>query len=97
MRHRGQAQEYRPSFAGRWGSSQKIVFAPETGVYKEPKDGVFLVENGRVYSKIRAVGLAAGYSWFLDPTAAETRPTGDDFPVLFVAPTQRDGWTAVPE
>jgi len=75
----------------------KIVFAPETGVYKEPKDGVFLVENGRVYSKIRAVGLAAGYSWFLDPTAAETKPVGDDFPVLFVAPTQRDGWAAVPE
>ncbi len=75
----------------------KIVFAPETGVYKEPKDGVFLVENGRVYSQIRAVGLAAGYSWFLDPPTAETRPTGDDFPVLFVAPTQRDGWAAVPE
>ena len=97
----------------------KIVFAPETGVYKEPKDGVFLVENGRVYSQIRAVGLAAGYSWFLDPTAdraseydmrdyirlqkdisssAKRASTyGVDFPVLFVAPTQRDGWSAVPE
>jgi hypothetical protein len=75
----------------------KIVFAPETGVYKEPKDGVFLVENGRVYSKIRAVGLAAGYSWFLDPPSAETKPPRDDYPVLFVAPTQRDGWAAVPE
>ena len=81
----------------------KIVFAPETGVYMTPKDDVFRVENGRVYSKIRAVGLAAGSQWLLNPTVGGASECDMcdyipvDYPVLFVAPTDREGWSAVQE
>ena len=59
----------------------------EVGVYEEAPKDFFLVENGRVYSKVLAAGLLTPNSWILTPSFANYMdPKYEGNPVLIVEP-----------
>ena len=59
----------------------------DVGVYEEAPKDYFLVENGRVYSKVQAVGLLTPNSWILNPSFDNYMdPKYEGNPVLIVEP-----------
>lgn len=65
----------------------RVVYTTGVGTYKDVDAGV-AVENGRVYSMIPAVGLAASSSWYLNPSLdpEKVKALYNESPVLIIEP-----------